>query len=463
MKKKTAFLIVLWWVVILFAAGTLLLIVSDKRTTESNTENRYLQGFPEVSVKSVTSGRFMSEFENFLSDKFFARDGVVGFTDTLVDAFSLLNVDEELEMKNAGMEAELTKTGSGESQMMELTELPDEKEETSDTPAEIPDLAEATETENLVIEEGTYATYDIVEGADYLISDKKSYMWYERTDGSLEVKCTYSKDKLDIYASTLKRIQSFLPEDGVVCFTQVPQAAMADKWRLQKKTFCGWGSSMEDMLEDCLSGTDRIYVFNTYSILKPYVAGETPMFYYTDHHWTSEGAHIVLSEMLKKQGLPVIPYEEYEYHSLRSAANEKGVRDYFNVPETLLPTVSQIVSRKTKITEIQVMNYKVNTYRAFICGTQTPWRRFYTGADTGRSALVICDSFGNALAPYLFPYYDEVHMCDFRPDNFDEAQAGGKIGVLIEYFGIDDVYIITSEANGLGKNNSIVNLKKIVG
>ena len=450
MKKKTAFLIVLWCVVILFAAGALLLIVSDKKTTESNTENRYLQGFPEVTAASLTSGRFMSEFESFLTDKFFARDGVVGFTDKLVGAFSLLSVDEELELKDAGMEAELTKGGESEDRA-ELNELP-AGEETQPEETEIPDETdESGQTEERVIEEGSYATYDIVEGADYLISDKKSYMWYERTDGSLEVKCTYSRDKLDIYANTLRRIQSFLPEDGVICFTQVPQAAMADKWRQQKKTYCGWGSSMEDMLEESLSGTDRIYVFNTYSILKPYVAGDTPMFYYTDHHWTSEGAHIVLSEMLKKQGLPVIPYGEYKYKSLRSAANEKGVRDHFNVPEMLLPTVSEIVSRKTKITEIPVMNYTVNTYRAFICGTQTPWRRFVTGADTGRRALVICDSFGNALAPYLFPYYDEVHMCDFRPDGYDEVQAGGTIGKLIEYFGIDDVYIITSEANGLGK------------
>ena len=66
MKKKVSFLITLWWVVILAGAGVLLLIVSEKESTVSSAENRYLQGFPEVSAQSLTSGDFMSEFEAFL-------------------------------------------------------------------------------------------------------------------------------------------------------------------------------------------------------------------------------------------------------------------------------------------------------------------------------------------------------------------------------------------------------------
>ena len=106
------------------------------------------------------------------------------------------------------------------------------------------------------------------------------------------------------------------------------------------------------------------------------------------------------------------------------------------------------------------MNYDSSTYTAYMNNSRRPWRRVITGANTGRRALVICDSFGNAFAPYLLPYYDEVHMTDFRNDYYNKREAGGSIGELMEYHQIDDVYIVTSTANGLRKDNSIVYLRK---
>ncbi len=40
----------------------------------SEIENRYLQKFPEISVKSIFSGEYMSDVENFLNDHFFGRN-----------------------------------------------------------------------------------------------------------------------------------------------------------------------------------------------------------------------------------------------------------------------------------------------------------------------------------------------------------------------------------------------------
>ena len=197
------------------------------------------------------------------------------------------------------------------------------------------------------------------------------------------------------------------------------------------------------------------------AILEPHIAAGEKMFYQTDHHWTAEGAYIVASEMMKAQGLPVVPYEEYDYKAIRSKARtKKGVRDTFNALYPLLPARSLIVTNRTNETELPLMNYSVPTYRTFMNNTRKPWRRIITGFNTGRRALVICDSFGNAFAPYLLPYYDEVHMADFRKGDFDKKLAGGSMGELMQYFGIDDVYIVTSTANGLRKNNSLIYLRK---
>ena len=77
-----------------------------------------------------------------------------------------------------------------------------------------------------------------------------------------------------------------------------------------------------------------------------------------------------------------------------------------------------------------------------------------------RGAGFLTNSARSAFAPYLLPYYDEVHMADFRKGDFDKKLAGGSMGELMQYFGIDDVYIVTSTANGLRKNNSLIYLRK---
>lgn len=467
MKKKVAFLITLWWVVALMAAGVLLLIVSEKESTASNAENRYLQGFPEVSAQSLTSGDFMNEFESFLSDAFFGRDDVVGFTDGLVNCFNLLSEDEKAEMKNAAMEAEIaaplqknTEETAAETDDTG-TAMADESNAEEDAADEFADAED--EEEEFDVEPGSFAAGDIVDGTGFLISENRSYLWYKKKDGTSLIQSTYKRENLKTYSDTLKLILSYLPEDGNVLFTQVPLASIANKWYDQQKTYTGWGSSVESMLREYTDDEDRIHIFNTFEILEPYVVSDTFMFYHNDHHWTAEGAYLVCSEMLKEQGLPVISYDEYDYKSQRSSGKTNGIRDYYNIQYPLLPTVSQVITRRTHITEIPVHNYSKNTYRAFINSTQLPYRRFLTGADTGRKCLIICDSFGNDFAPYLFAYYDEVHMCDFRPDSYDPAKVGGTIGEQIRYYGIDDVYIITSTANGLQKQNSLVNLRKIVG
>ena len=98
-------------------------------------------------------------------------------------------------------------------------------------------------------------------------------------------------------------------------------------------------------------------MFSTWDILEPYMTGSTPLFYHTDHHWSAEGAYIVASEMLKKQNLPVIPYDEYEYKAIQSKKNDEGYVDTFNVLYPLLPAHSYVIKKITDVTELSLMNY----------------------------------------------------------------------------------------------------------
>ena len=448
MKNKQAFTAAILWIFALSIAGIFLIFTSEKESRISDAENRMLQGFPELSVKTVFNDEFTTQFEAFLSDSFFERDRVISFTSGLLDSFSMLSKDDEIRIQSEEMEKDLQ--GVGQFSDEEEPSDEDVTENSSDTEP----VSEEEDDEEEPSEKITVAPGEI------LITDKNSYLWYEHTDGTVTRQYTYNLSDIATYAQTLKIMQTYLPEDGNILFTQIPLASMAQRWRKQQDSYSGWGSSVEIMLEDCLEGTERIHVFSTYDILEPYVCGDTPVFYVTDHHWTAEGAYKVAAEMFKKLNLPVIPYDEYTYKPIRSEKVVDGERDTFNVLYPLTPTHSYIVTNRDKLKEIDLMNYDSTTYRAFMNNTRYPWRKIVTGANTGRRCLVVCDSFGNAFTPYLLAYYDEVHMVDFRSDGYSKREAGGSIGEMMRHHKIDDVYIITSTANGLRKDNSIVYLRK---
>ena len=447
MKNKQAFTVAVLWIFALAVAGIFLIFTSEKESRISDAENRMLQGFPKLSVKTVFNDEFTTQFESFLSDSFFERDRVINFTNDILDSFSMLSKDDEIRIQSEEMERDLQGVGQFS------------EEEVSGAEEEIP-VIENNEPVTEEEEEEEPSEKIAVAPGEILITDKNSYLWYEHTDGTVTKQYTYKLSDIATYAQTLRIMQSYLPEDGNILFTQVPLASMAQRWRTQQDSYSGWGSSVEIMLEDCLEGTERIHVFSTYDILEPYVCGDMPVFYVTDHHWTAEGAYIVATEMLKKLNLPIIPYDEYTYKPIRSEKAVDGVRDTFNVLYPLTPTHSYLVTKKDKLQEIDLMNYESTTYRAFMNNTRYPWRKIVTGANTGRRCLVVCDSFGNAFTPYLLAYYDEVHMVDFRSDGYSKHQAGGSIGEMMKHHKIDDVFIITSTANGLRKENSTVYLRK---
>ena len=63
---------------------------------------------------------------------------------------------------------------------------------------------------------------------------------------------------------------------------------------------------------------------------------------------------------------------------------------------------------------------------------------------------MVCDSFGNSIAPFFLPYYDDVYMVDFRDEYYTRDEARGSVKDYVRRLGIDDIYIVLSESNGVG-------------
>ena len=102
MKHRISYYLTFACVVLFGVLGLLLLLLGEKDPRESETENRMLTGFPQISGETLLNGSFMSDLESYLSDGMPARDRIVTETAFWMNKLSLgedaaeENVFEEL-------------------------------------------------------------------------------------------------------------------------------------------------------------------------------------------------------------------------------------------------------------------------------------------------------------------------------------------------------------------------------
>jgi len=459
MKHKFAFKMTLWWLIVLLILGSSLLLFGEKEDRESLLENRMLAGFPDFSFKSVFTGEFMSGFENYLSDSFFGRSDLVSLSSDVMGIFSSQSTEDLLTM-DIGEDIE----GEFDQREEEEEAAPAPAQEAAPAPVSQPVQPQQTDPAQQT-QPGAELSAQVSVGSSLNTRDEtyepldEYNFWMLLTDGGKQLVYSYSPHKIKVLMDGLNAYRAVLPEDGTVHFALVPVAQSANWWTRNTNKFCGWESNAEEYM--AALAADGVYIYNGPELLAPGLAAGDYMYYRTDHHWTPRGAYAVASAMLKNQGLPVTRFNDYQYkvnkgflgsiYSENPTAALKAMADDIEIPSSLAPVHSYVVRQLNKEKELEYMaNY--SNYLAYLQGTQTPFRRIDTGFSTGRTALLISDSFGNCFAPFLVPYYDQVCMVDLRKGNFTSEAAGYSLGEYMEYYGVDDVYVVLSTASGLNYN-----------
>jgi len=120
-------------------------------------------------------------------------------------------------------------------------------------------------------------------------------------------------------------------------------------------------------------------------------------------------------------------------------------RENLMVPLILSPVQAWRITHLTEREPTELYDFVHHGYTMYLGGAKGPYRLFETGFHTGRRALIISDSYGFAMAYYLFPYYDSVLQTDLRNNNYRTDLVGASIRDYIEQYEIDDIYIITCQ------------------
>ena len=413
--------------ILLLASATLglfLLFFAPKDGGVSETENRALQAFPELKASAVLSGGYMDEFESFLSDAVPAREKLIALSDALMSLFGEADAQEE------------AKRVYEEEQGLLGDEAPEE------TAAVEPD----SETVSAAPEAQPSA--DVPAAEESTAAPRGASLWQEKADGKRVVIEEYSPQRLAGLARVLDRYRDALPADGNLFFINVPASDVANPV-FDAHRFADWGCDLDEALQPLVEPGVRIY--NAVKILEPF-RGDGPMYSNGDLHWYVKTAWRTSNAFLADLGYAPTDFYDYEYYLRYSLKNGPYTpeqlqsmtleRENLMVPLVLSPVRTSLIEHLTQRTPSDVYDFRHHGYTMYLGGAKGPYRLFETGFHTGRSALVISDSYAFSMLYYLFPYYDRVLQTDLRGTNYT-SDVGASIRQYMTQYEIDDLYLIT--------------------
>lgn len=172
-----------------------------------------------------------------------------------------------------------------------------------------------------------------------------------------------------------------------------------------------------------------------------------PMYYKTDHHWTTQGAYDAFRQLAPVLSLDpdAVAYDSYPVTNefIGSLASKSGY--YLNNGDTIsvfLPkepldyVVTYVEEKQKTATFYEESKLEIKDKYEVFFGGNHPLVQIESTADPNRKLLLIKDSYANCFAPFLAPYFGEITMLDPRyyTGNIEELmQTGNYTDLLFLY------------------------------
>lgn len=157
-----------------------------------------------------------------------------------------------------------------------------------------------------------------------------------------------------------------------------------------------------------------------------------PIYTRTDHHWGALGAYYAAERLASAAGVPFRTIEHFNKQSIPgyvgTMAGFTGSPAVKRSPETFVYYTPKDNSYTTTITDLANGGRTAKTPRkgtyfhkasgsgayGVYGGGDMRIIKVNTGLKNGRKVAIIKDSMGNAIAPWLFGSFEEVHVIDSR-------------------------------------------------
>lgn len=418
----------------------------DVDATVSEDEHRMLATMPELSLQSALTGDFESQFETYYSDTFPFRENLLKASRVVNRLYAisfgdessiLIDRDDQWEGGNTLIDfsqTDQTTASSAVTTPPPTTPTSEDSAPTDTTPTE------TTPTETTppatMMTSWVEVTKPDTDDTSSDVTDTPSDVGAILMIGNAAMEHYYGvNDSLDYYANSINRLNAALPDVQVYamfCPTSIEFNAPA-------KYSTGIRSQLRAMNYAYSKLDLGIVPVNTWSSL--YAHQDEYLYFRTDHHWTQRGAYYGYRAFCEAAGLTPNELSDYEtgfvdgfvgtmysftakYAQSERLLNNPDSVEYFmplhSATMTAYPdaTMTGGVTRSVIASPSYVEKlHRSSKYMMFLWG-DTPLVHIVSDTvKNGRVLVVIKESYGNALVPFLTDHFEEIYAIDPREFN----------------------------------------------
>ena len=361
------------------------------KPTESVIERRRLAEKPDFTAEALLDGSYTEGMDLYYSDTFPGREKLVSLASFLKEHLGLRGEDDtRLHTPTTGGE------GGGAQSQPQASSQPEQ------------DLPEdAASSSSQPEDPGTINTVNAL-----LINKGRAMQVFGGTEASAQA-----------YAKILNGYLEALGDEVQIYNLVVPTSTefyLPEKYRSMTR------SESENIQQIYAALDPRIKTVDAVSLLRQHT--DEYLYFRTDHHWTGLAAYYAFTRFAEAAGFEPQPLEAFTARRLEnflgslysqtqdsSLAENPDYVEYYLLPNQYeawryLPDAPFTPFATTLHGEYA---QGVNSYSVFLHG-DFPLIQVKTDQNHGRKILVVKESYGNAFAPFLATYYDEVHIVDQR-------------------------------------------------
>lgn len=418
-------------------------LLNFNKPTVSVLENRALKPKPELTINGLLTGDYFRDYEEYYSDTFILRDKLVKTSKDFQKAMAFLgpgitivqSVDDIQKPQENNLPDQSDKNIGNEDNDI----IPDP----ASTPSAQPDTSDDTGQTG---QNGENASPENDEMPERDFGDDPNIGYYLVIDGKAVQIFKFNKESFEYYAQILNKYREML-DDSVKIYSMIPPTA-GEFLRLKK--YAGITDSQNDALSYLESLLDKdIVTVNVYDKLNRHK--DEYIYFRTDHHWTALGAYYAYVEFMETKGEKPLSLEQFEkidlgdflgssYTKTLDKSLEKNPDSFIVYKPYTKHEFFKYDGKGEHKADVIDMKYKdslTDKYLTFISTGGSTWSVIRTEVNNGKKLLIIKDSFGNAIAPFMLSHYEEIYIVDAR--FYNKNVTGKNIIEFIEDNKIDEV------------------------
>ena len=435
---------------IILAVLTVISFIIPLRPTKSYAEKRSLAQFPTFSLEALSSGQYFDEINLWFSDTFPGRETWLNLSSSLSELHGYSEISISGDLPSSPQISVIPPAPTAPPP----EEHPDETiADTTEMPTEetVPETAAPEVSEPEIIETAPSADVEEWGGVDAGNDAEIAFGGASIQIGDAVFQAaSFSETGSGRYINMANQVTDALTKLGVrVVFAPAPTSVgILVSNQYQEKLHC---APQDEIIDYMFSGiTDDAVKVDMFDRLVEH--NSEYLYFRTDHHWTARGAYYGYEQIMLDMGyepLPLESFEEWDQGTMIGSLYGGASYPSRLTLDTLYAYIPPMeVSMKIAQTGYGGFDWPMiydrskadvyTKYMAFLSGDHALCTITNDNLPDGPVGVVVKDSYGNAMVPFLSQNYHKLYVIDYR------KYTGMSLNRFVEEFQVDDVIYINN-------------------